>query len=156
MRGSEGRFAETGGRRIGVSLAGWSWVALAWMTIGCGGPADPFDRVAVEGTVTVGGEPLSRGVIRLTPIAPTAGPKVSLPVIDGHFTVDATMGPVAGRHRVEVAADESEEFPHDGEDVLEELAGQPAPRRPRRTSDAPPELTHTFTADGVNRCDFAF
>lgn len=156
MLGSEGVVGGTGVRRVGVAPAGRSWVLLACLVVGCGGSTDPFERVAVEGTVTIGGEPLGRGMIRLTPIAPTEGPKVSLPVVDGRFAGDATVGPVAGRHRVAVEVDESDEFPHDGEEVLEELGRQPAPRRSPRRAEPPAELTHTFTAEDVNLCDFAF
>ena len=156
MLGSEGVVGGALWRVTRRLRCGFAWLALAFVGGGCGGPADPFERVAVEGTVTVDGEPLGRGMIRLTPIAPTAGPKVALPVVDGRFAGDATVGPVAGRHRVVVELDESDEFPHDGEEVLEGLRAQPASRRSRRTADAPPELTHTFTAEGVNRCDFAF
>lgn len=126
---------------------------------GCGGEADPFDRVPVEGTVSLDGAPLSRGTIRFIPEGSTVGPKVALPVADGSFRGDRTVGPVAGRHRVEVEPDESEEFPHDGEERLAQFADAAKSGKRRRrpaTTSSRPSTTHTFVADETNQAHFDF
>ena len=128
---------------------------LVGLSVGCGGKTDPFDRIPVAGTVTIDGAPLSRGTIRFIPEESTPGPKVALPVVDGSFRGDRTVGPVAGRHRVEVEPDESDEFPHDGEEVLEQLAKEGKRRRAARTKPRP-STTHMFVAGELNEADFDF
>lgn len=131
-------------------------VGLVSLVIGCGGRRDPFERVAVEGTVTVDGQPLDRGTIRFVPTATTSGPKTTLNIRDGQFTGDTASGPVAGAHRVEIEPDVSDRFPHDGEEVLEKMhMDRPRPERPTRLvpyDRQRAELTHTFVADELNRC----
>ncbi len=127
------------------------------LVIGCGGRRDPFERVAVEGTVTVDGQPLDRGMIRFIPNATTLGPKTTLNICDAQFTGDTACGPVAGAHRVAIEPDVSDRFPHDGEGVLEKLhTDRPRPERPTRLvpyDRQRVELNHTFVADELNRCE---
>ena len=127
--------------------------SLIGMLTGCGGETDPFERVPVEGVVTVDGSPLSRGTIRFIPEGTTEGPKVALPVVDGSFSGDRSVGPVAGKHQVVVEPEESDEFPHDGEEVLEQLAEE-GRRRRAPAAKSPPSTPHTFVAGETNEVRF--
>jgi len=75
---------------------------------GCSQQQVGFDRVAVQGSVTLDGKPLTAGTIRFVPAAGVAGPKVSLAVQEGQFKSDALNGPTLGLHRVEIELVESE------------------------------------------------
>lgn len=153
----------SGGRRcrgstVALAMARAQFVCVACLvglSVGCGGQADPFDRVPVEGTVTIDGAPLSRGTIRFIPDESTTGPKVALPVVDGSFRGDRMVGPVAGGHRIEVEPDESDEFPHDGEEVLEQLVEEGKRRRGARAK-SPWSTTHTFAAGEPHEAHFDF
>ncbi|MEX0820469.1 MAG: hypothetical protein WD070_12785 [Pirellulaceae bacterium] len=133
-------------------------MGLILVLAGCGGGDDPFERVAVEGTVTVDGQPLDRGTIRFIPTATTPGPKTTLNIRDGQFEGDSANGPVPGTHRIEIEPDVSDNFPHDGEEVLEKLhAERTRPERPKRLVPVDRQMTelmHTFAADELNRCEF--
>ena len=69
---------------------------------GCGdvGP----QRAAVEGEVTVGGQPLKSGRILFLPVPPTVGPATSLVIARGTYRSDRGGGPLVGSHRVELEA----------------------------------------------------
>ena len=93
---------------------------------GCSQQQVGFDRVAVQGSVTLGGKPLTAGTIRFVPAAGVAGPKVSLAVQEGQFKSDALNGPTLGLHRVEIELAASDEYAHDDEAVLVQLEAKGA------------------------------
>jgi hypothetical protein len=123
--------------------------------VGCGGkPALP--RGAVQGQVTVAGQPLAAGRILFIPIAPTTGPTVSAPVINGRYTLTQEQGPIAGDQRVEVEAELNLGFAFDDELAFAQRGGQPLPPNP-----IPPEfnrqskLTTRITESSPNTFDIA-
>ncbi|MEQ9406682.1 MAG: hypothetical protein RIK87_03110 [Fuerstiella sp.] len=89
--------------------------------IGCGGSFDVLPRAAVTGTVTLDGQPLESGTIRFVPAAPTGGPKTSTAIMNGWFDLPSDVGPVIGRHRVEIETPPAGEIAMDDEQALERL-----------------------------------
>jgi hypothetical protein len=122
--------------------------------VGCGqsGPV----RAAIEGKVTVGGQPLAAGRILFTPIAPNQGPAASARIAAGQYKLAANEGPVVGANRVEVEADLNLGFAIDDEAAFARRGGRPLP-----PNSIPPAFNSqsTLTADvkagGENSYDFA-
>ncbi|MBN2022210.1 MAG: hypothetical protein JW809_05405 [Pirellulales bacterium] len=73
---------------------------LTMLPVGC---ADAR-RQSIEGTVTLDGQPLAEGCIRLLPREGTPGPTAGATIKDGRFAIDATKGTFAGSFRVEIVA----------------------------------------------------
>ena len=96
--------------------------------VGCGssGPA----RSAVEGAVTVGGQPLPAGRIIFTPVTPSKGPAVSARITAGRYQMDNAVGPVVGKNRVEVEADLNLGFALDDEEAFARRGAVPIPPSP--------------------------
>lgn len=67
---------------------------------GCGGSG----RQAIEGTVTLDGQPLAEGYLRLRPEPGTASPAAGAPVKDGAYAIAPEGGTFAGKFRVEITA----------------------------------------------------
>lgn len=83
-----------------------SWLALvvaAIHLVGCGS-SDGIARVEVEGNVSLGGVPVTRGQIRFVPDEGTQGPVTIEEVRDGRFTCRHEGGVPIGQHRVEILA----------------------------------------------------
>lgn len=62
-------------------------------------------RIAIEGTATIDGEPISFGWVTFIPDdknAPAARVFITGRSKDGNFSIDREHGPVPGRHRVEI------------------------------------------------------
>lgn len=76
---------------------------LAASVAGCGG-GDGLERVAVSGSVTIGGEPVPNGVVRFKPAAGTEGPMANTMITDGQYNIPGDQGPVAGNYEVQVQA----------------------------------------------------
>jgi hypothetical protein len=132
-------------------------IALVFTTtlLGCGG-APALPRGAVQGQVTVAGQPLAAGRILFIPLAPTVGPTVSAQVINGRYTLSQDQGPVAGDQRVEVEAELNLGFAFDDELAFAQRGGQPLPPNP-----IPPEfnvqskLTTQIAESASNTFDIA-
>lgn len=115
---------------IGLLLLVISFVA------GCGlsGPA----HSAAEGSVTIGGQPLSGGRIIFTPVAPSQGPAVSIRIAAGRYKASKAAGPVVGKNRVEVEADLALGFALDDEEAFARRGAAPLP-----ASLIPPDFNTT-------------
>ncbi|MCR9116107.1 MAG: hypothetical protein NXI22_04060 [bacterium] len=123
--------------------------------IGCGDSGPP--RAAVTGVVTVDGEPLKLGYIRFVPQAPTTGPKVTVPVENGTFTADQSVGPVVGNHRVEIKSTNNGGIAMDDEKALEKLQktrGKIAVLNIPKEYNDRSELTATILANETNELEF--
>lgn len=103
---------------------------------GCG-PAGP-PRSAVEGTVTIGGQPLAAGRIIFTPAAPNKGPAATARIVAGKYQTARGEGPVVGKNRVEVEADLNLGFALDDEEAFARRGAGPLPPSP-----IPPEFNST-------------
>lgn len=125
---------------------------------GCGKSEGPL-RVAVEGTVTVDGQPLKAGRIAFIPIAPAKGPAATGAITDGAFEVEAAKGAVVGNQRVEIDGEADPGFAIDDEAAYAKahterrgkvLPPNPIPPRYNRRST----LTKTVEADKPNKFEF--
>ena len=138
-------------RTFGVGL-------IALWAIGCGGDSGP-PRFATDGTVLLDGAPLPAGVIRFIPEGATKGPAASAPIENGQFSLDASNGPVAGQHRVEIEATGYEGFAVDDEQAYAQKATtarapvippNPIPAIYNRQST----LSKTISPEGSNTFEF--
>ncbi|MBC7818623.1 MAG: hypothetical protein IAG10_17175 [Planctomycetaceae bacterium] len=67
---------------------------------GCGGGGGDSKGVAISGTVTLDGVPLDHGTILLKWPGNGAGAEIT----NGKFAIPAKVGPVPGKHRVEISS----------------------------------------------------
>jgi hypothetical protein len=84
------------------------------LVLGCGGGAAAPERGKLEGTVSVNGKPVNKGLIRFMALDPS-GLNVVAEVSEGKFSVPATEGPTKGNYRVEfsVPSDTKKRIPND-------------------------------------------
>lgn len=87
---------------------------LVGLFAGCGAQEGPR-RYAVSGRVLVDGEPLASGIIRFIPSLEVGGPAAVGTVAGGLFSLPQDLGPVGGKHRVEIEATEFQGFEVDDE-----------------------------------------
>jgi hypothetical protein len=76
---------------------------LIIVSAGCAARTKGPVRVAVQGQVTIDGEPLETGLIKFIPSGVTKGPVAVLPIKKGIYKCNPSEGPVQGAHRVEIA-----------------------------------------------------
>ena len=96
------RLIRLNGRHAATVLL--SALAVAGCSPDPSAPRDPFNRVAVAGTVTLNGTPLPGGMIQFDPAQGTTGPTASAEISEGKFSVDRSQGPVAGHHQVMISS----------------------------------------------------
>lgn len=89
--------------------------------IGCESAADGPPRAAVNGIVSLDGEPLEAGVIRFIPQTDIPGPKVSVAITNGFFQLTELDGPVVGQHRIEIEGPAAGSLAFDDEEALKQL-----------------------------------
>jgi hypothetical protein len=100
---------------------------------GCSDSGMP--RGAVQGRVTIGGQPLAKGRILFLPIAPNEGPTVSAVIVNGEYSLSRHEGPIDGQNRVELEAELNLGFAIDDEAAFARRGGRPLPPNP-----IPPEF----------------
>ncbi|MEX2174803.1 MAG: hypothetical protein WD872_10605 [Pirellulaceae bacterium] len=126
--------------------------AAAILLAGCGSEGLP--RGAIHGRVTLSGQPLTKGIIRFEPAAPTVGPVVSAAIVDGEYRLVEAEGPIVGKQRVEVEAQLDLGFAIDDESAFAARGSRPLPPNP-----VPPQfntrstLTTEIRADQENTFD---
>lgn len=76
-----------------------SGIVVLTLIGGCGGAVDDLPRQEVSGSVNLGGEPLSEGMIQFHP-ANNEGTFASAAIKDGKYSIPIQEGPVAGGYRV--------------------------------------------------------
>lgn len=81
-------------RRLGVLLCG----VVLLSVLGCGHNG----RVAVEGTVTLDGQPLDEAQIEFSPMPGSSGPTAGGDIVGGKFTIPADKGPFVGKCNVKI------------------------------------------------------
>lgn len=132
--------------------------SLLLFNAGCGGSDGP-ERIAVVGTVTLDGSPMSFGSIRFIPKKEEAGPGAMARIIGGEFAFTADDGPVVANHRVEIEATDHQNFAIDDEAAFaaqtqktgkSPLAINPVPANYNRQS------TLTATVTNSNSQSFTF
>jgi len=128
-----------------------SWLAARCLLVqpGCGDPL----RQALEGIVTLDGQPLDEGNVTFLPHPGTAGPTAGGQINDGKFSIHPAEGTFAGEFRVEISARRSTgQRVYDAETRQEiELVEQFLPARYNTHS----ELEASVKAGEVNRFEFA-
>jgi len=137
--------------RVGMAIT------LALTLTGCGEPKIP--RAAVQGMISVDGEPLPKGRILFAPSGEQAAWMCTLPVVGGKFEAPATTGPVVGEHRIEIVSTDDGGFAPDDEAAMDRWVAEgkkplkivKVPDRYSKDSD----LKATVTADGPNEFRFA-
>ena len=103
------------------------FLMLLAVAAGCGQKGPP--RAAIEGLVTVSGQPLAAGRILFTPQPPTEGPASSARIVGGRYRLARSEGPVIGQNRVQVEADLELGFALDDEAAFAKR-GKPLPPNP--------------------------
>ena len=135
-----------------MTVACWkrrSCAALLVLLAACG----RADRLGLQGSVTLDGEPLPQGVIQFVPLPGTKGPSAGSTIRDGQFSVEPDKGVFPGTFRVEITASRKtgrKLIDRQSGQVTDEL-GNVLPARYNQNS----ELTKEVTADGPNAFDFA-
>ncbi len=81
----------------------WAFAVIGWSCLGCA-PADP-PRQAVQGTVTLDGNPVSGLTLVFTPVA---GEQLgaAAEVVNGKFSLSERVGPSLGKHQVTVSVNQ--------------------------------------------------
>ena len=77
------------------------------LLISCGTSYDGPPRGAVQGKITIAGEPLEYGAINFYPTEGTQGPTAGAEIKDGWYELPEARGPVVGRQRVEITGSKS-------------------------------------------------
>lgn len=123
--------------------------ALLVLLAGCG---DAAGRQALQGSVTLDGEPLPKGVIQFVPLPGTNGPTAGGEIQDGRFSIKPDKGVFSGVFRVDITASRKT-----GEKVIDRISGEMTdahaqflPDRYNRRS----ELTAEVQEGGPNRFEF--
>ncbi len=119
----------------------------------CSGCGNASSRQAIEGTVTLDGQPLEKGQVTFAPQMGTGGPTAGADIVGGKFAIPASSGPFAGKFRVEITASRLS-----GKKVADRFTGKPVdsyeqfiPHRYNRGS----QLEADVKADAANRFEFA-
>lgn len=133
-------------------------IALVGFLAFASGCSNEPGRGAIAGKVTLDGKPLARGTIRFLPAGDTHGPMAATEIVAGSYALEEFAGPVIGKHRVEILADESDQLPNDIMDPAEyqKHGAFPRPRQPipARYNTAS-TLTATIVNNETNSADFA-
>jgi hypothetical protein len=75
---------------------------LITLLAGCGSDTTLLKRSAIEGRVTLAGQPLPAGTVAFIPAEPAKGPTVFATIREGQYELSQADGPVVGPHRVEI------------------------------------------------------
>jgi hypothetical protein len=99
-----------------LGLAPFTVLVLGFASSGCSESADNLPREAVQGKVTIDGEPLAKGAIRFRTSTPGTASALEVGglVRDGEYSISRNQGPVPGTYRV-IITDEIEAPPSTGE-----------------------------------------
>ena len=134
-------------------------LAVAACNTGCSNSRGP-ERLAVEGAVMLDGRPLKAGIIRFLPDAGVKGPAATAAINEGFYEIPKELGPVAGRHRIEIEGSVAPAFEIDDEAAYaaafnktkgKPLPNQPVPAEYNRRSSLSAELVSTLEN---NKFDF--
>ena len=75
---------------------------------GCGsGSVDNLQRLAVSGTITLDGAPVSHGFIQFRAVSTGSTAEAGSEIKDGKYSIPREQGPVPGGYRVSISSTES-------------------------------------------------
>lgn len=136
-----------------------TFMLFALSLAGCSGGKSEIERAAVQGTVTLDGQELKAGVVRFIPIESTPGPKTTVNIAQGKFMVDAEVGPVIGRHRIEIVSTDDGGYASDDEGALDQLKKSGVRRievvKVPDNYNKQSTLTQTVTLEGPNEFHYS-
>jgi len=114
--------------------------------VGCGSGSVGPTGVAVSGTVTLNGVPLDQGTVLIKWPGSAAGGEIA----NGKFAIPADLGPVPGKHRVEISSLEggSKVTSTDPAKAMEEANGPPPVERIPANYNIQSTLTAEVKAGG--------
>ena len=121
------------------------WLLLVAL-LGCG---SNDGRLAVDGSITLDGKPLSAGVISFRPVLADKATTAGSGIEEGRYRIPAAGGLMPGEYKVVVQA-----FEETGRMVDDPQFGQTPETVPVKFNEVE-TLRATVTADGPNRFDFA-
>ena len=130
-------------------------VALTATACGCGS-ADFENRQAVEGAVTMDGQPLPKALITFIPNSGTAGPKATGVIVDGKYEIHQSFGPCPGEFtvKIETITPEIEALSSGDYEALHRSVGQESVMvAPEYNRDS--QLQASVTDGGPNRFDYS-
>jgi hypothetical protein len=136
-------------RRTKTLLSLSAVVCYLFLTAGCGGDSR---RQAIEGTVTLDGQPLETGQISFRPQPGSPGPTAGAPIAQGRFSIKPKGGTFAGGFRVEITASRPT-----GRKVPDRFTGSPVDEISQYLPakyNTQSELTAQVKAEGPNRFEF--
>ncbi|PQO29131.1 hypothetical protein C5Y96_15365 [Blastopirellula marina] len=81
--------------------------AATLVFVGCGGPADPLNRQAIRGEITLGKKPLDKGSISFDPQDLTTGRSGGATILEGKLALDSQRGLPPGIYTVRVNSADS-------------------------------------------------
>lgn len=81
-------------------VMGSTSILTCFILVGCG--SSGIERASIHGNVTLDGQPVESGSIRLVPTGEKGGPSSGGEIIGGEYDIDDEKGPTLGPHRVEV------------------------------------------------------
>ena len=115
--------------------------------MGCGGDSGSgLIGGAIFGTVTLDGAPLEHGTIRIKWSGSAAGADIA----NGKFAIPANVGPIPGKHRVEISSQEggSKVTSTDPTKAMGEASGPPPTKRIPAKYNSASELTAEVKSSG--------
>jgi hypothetical protein len=98
-------------------------VGAGFMSIGCAGATDDLPRLAVSGTVTLGGEPLTQGRIQFEPASAEAKIPAGGEITDGRFAIPRDQGPTPGDYRIMITSSVAKKLEGDNSPGAEPAKG---------------------------------
>lgn len=106
---------DTCARRRSLGTSFGLLIAISVVVSGCGG-GDSLPREEINGTVTIDGKPLNRGLITFVPAEANVTTQGGGPILDGKFSIPRIQGLVPGNYKVVISSpdDKPEEFPDKG------------------------------------------
>ena len=63
-----------------------------------------MQRASIKGMVSLDGEPVFQGTVKLIPVEGTRGPMVGALIRDGEYSIARRLGPIPGKYRVEIVS----------------------------------------------------
>lgn len=124
-------------------------------TSGCGGSPGRATGEAVEGTVTLDGNPLDQGRIQFKPEDPKALFAYA-DIVAGKYSISQALGPQAGKYRVEINSPEGGPIvpSTDPAKAMEQASAPPPKERIPARYNATSELTADIKSGSPNANNF--
>jgi len=140
--------------------AAWGILSFPAIVMLCGCGSSGPQRAAVEGAVSLNGQPLAAGMVTFVPMGDPkkpSGPSVPARVKNGVFKLSAYEGPVVGQNRILIEATDYLGFPVDDEQAFAKnvMEKGPLPKQPvPEIYNTKSTLKEEVKAGGPNKYEF--